>query len=169
MNRKKTAFTLIEILIVVAVLGILAALVVPQFQDYSQRAKESAAKESLRLLRNTIELYAIQHGGVPPGYVNNNTDSTPTNWTFILQIAKATNELGQVVGSGTGSYDFGPYLSNMPANPFNKSKLLKVMDNSQPFPLEATGQFGWIYKPTTKEIRLDWPETDTAGLKCFEY
>ncbi|GAH74356.1 unnamed protein product, partial [marine sediment metagenome] len=71
----KKAFTLVEILIVVAILGILAAIVIPQFQAHSQEAKEAAAKDNLRILRNAIELYAVQHGGVPPGYPADNPDA----------------------------------------------------------------------------------------------
>ncbi|RKY11715.1 MAG: hypothetical protein DRP65_03460, partial [Planctomycetota bacterium] len=48
----KKAFSLVELLIVVAILGILAAIVVPEFQTYTQQAKEAAAKDNLRILRN---------------------------------------------------------------------------------------------------------------------
>ena len=50
----KRAFTLVEILIVVALLGILAAIALPTFQDHIQQARESAAKDNLRILRNAI-------------------------------------------------------------------------------------------------------------------
>jgi prepilin-type N-terminal cleavage/methylation domain-containing protein len=61
------AFSLVELMIVVAVLGILAAIVVPQFQRHSTQAKEAVAKDSLRLLRGAIELYTARHGGRPTG------------------------------------------------------------------------------------------------------
>ncbi len=70
MRHTKYAFTLVEILIVVAILGILAAIVLPTFQDHVQQARESAAKDNLRILRNAIEVYAAQHNDVPPGYPN---------------------------------------------------------------------------------------------------
>ena len=64
----KKAFTLVEILIVVAILGILATIALPTFQSHPQEAKESAAKDNLRILRNAIELFTAQHNDVPPGY-----------------------------------------------------------------------------------------------------
>lgn len=82
--KMKKAFTLVEILIVVAILGILAAIVLPQFQSHTQQAKESAAKDNLRILRNAIELYAAQHDGVPPGYPNGDTTASPHYLCFAL-------------------------------------------------------------------------------------
>ena len=62
----KRAFSIAELMIVLAVLGILAAIVVPHFRSYTTQAKEAVAKDHLRLLRSAIELYAVQHHGVPP-------------------------------------------------------------------------------------------------------
>ena len=61
-------FTLVELMIVVAILGVLAAIVLPEFAGHIQQAKESAAKDNLRILREAIERYAADHNGVPPGY-----------------------------------------------------------------------------------------------------
>ena len=49
--RMRKGFSLVEIMIVVSILGILAAIVLPEFQNYQQQAKESAAKDNLRILR----------------------------------------------------------------------------------------------------------------------
>ncbi|MHC4575646.1 MAG: type IV pilin protein [Planctomycetota bacterium] len=56
----KRGFSLIELIIVVAILGIVAAIVVPQFQSHTAQARESAAKKNLRVLRTAINLYAAQ-------------------------------------------------------------------------------------------------------------
>ena len=59
-TRVNRAFTLIEILIVVVILGILAAIVIPQFTDASQQAMESSVVTQLQTLRSQIELHDIQ-------------------------------------------------------------------------------------------------------------
>jgi prepilin-type N-terminal cleavage/methylation domain-containing protein len=56
----KRAFTLIEILIVVVILGILAAIVIPQFTDASQDAMEANVRSQLQTIRSQIELYNVQ-------------------------------------------------------------------------------------------------------------
>ena len=57
MRDMKKAFTLVELMIVVAILGILAAIVIPEFQSHSEQASESAAKETLRTIRQQIEYF----------------------------------------------------------------------------------------------------------------
>ena len=165
----KRAFSLLEIMIVVSVLGILAAIVMPKLQSESTKAKETAAKDNLRILRSAIEVYTVQHKDVPPGYPNGDTSSTPLGIAFSLQLIKATNSSGQTADPGTAGYDLGPYLSNMPANPFNKSKTTQILADNADLPDAATGTYGWIYKPATKEIRIDWPGTDSQGMAYYDY
>ena len=59
-NRARRAFTLIEILIVVVILGILAAIVIPQFTDASDQANVASMKSQLQTMRSQIELFRIQ-------------------------------------------------------------------------------------------------------------
>jgi len=165
----KRAFSLVEMLIVVAILGILAAIVLPQFQSHSQEAREAAAKDNLRILRQQIELYAARHDGVPPGYPDGDTSATPTWPLFFSHMLKATNASGQYADVGTPGYPLGPYLSDVPLNPFQNSKLTQMIGNNEEFPAEAPDMFGWIYKPATKEIRLDWPGTDKDGVRYYDY
>ncbi len=66
--RAKSGFTLVEILIVVVILGILAAIVIPQFTEASTEAKLSSLCTDLQTLRSQIELYKIQHNDVPPSF-----------------------------------------------------------------------------------------------------
>lgn len=82
---------------------------------------------------------------------------------------KATNINGQFADVGTPGYPFGPYIPTMPSNPFNNIKTVKVLVNNEEFPTDATGDFGWIYKPSTKTIKLNSNGTDTEGAPYFDY
>jgi prepilin-type N-terminal cleavage/methylation domain-containing protein len=59
-------FTLLELLVVVVVLGLLAAMVIPRFSDMTQDASKSSIRSTLLTVRRQIELYRAQHGTLPP-------------------------------------------------------------------------------------------------------
>ena len=163
----KKSFTLVELLIVVSILGILAAIVVPTFQSHIQLAKESAAKDNLRILRNAIELYTSQHNDAPPGYPMADTSLEPVYVWFLFQMRTVTNVYGQIVPIGTPGY--GPYLLDMPKNPYNDEDSVMILQNSASFPQQPSGTSGWIYHAATKTIKLDWPGTDTKGTPYYDY
>ena len=95
MKRVRSGFTLVEILIVVVILGILAAVVIPQFTSASVDAKLSALKSNLQSVRSQIELYKLQHDYVLPTVLNFETAMTTSDGTY------------------------GPYLQSVPENPFS--------------------------------------------------
>jgi general secretion pathway protein G len=165
----KKAFSLVELMIVVAVLGILAAIVVPQFQSQTTQAKEAAAKSDLRVLRSAIELYIAQHNGVPPGYPNGDITAAPSAISFVGQLTKASNKSGQTAPPGTAGYNLGPYIRKYPENPFNNETTVKMVGNSENFPANATGNFAYIYQPAIKTVRLDWPGIDKDGISYLQY
>src|SRR3954462_13179873 len=77
--RRQTGFTLVEILIVVIILGILVAIVIPQFTNASQDARESSLLSQLQTLRSQIELYKLQHRDVIPNLVGGGPGNV-ANW-----------------------------------------------------------------------------------------
>jgi type II secretion system protein G len=148
----RRGFSLVELVIVVAVLGIMAAIVVPQFQTNSEQTKAAVAKDSLRILRSAIELYTAQHGSTPPGYENDDPQVKPTDATFIKQLVSSAD-----------------YLIKMPRNPFNNLQNIMVIGNSQTLPSNPVDGYGWIYQPATKTIRLSWPGMDSDGIAYYDY
>ncbi len=64
----KKAFTLIELLIVVAIIGILASIAVPNFMNARVRAQVTRAQADLRNLTTAMSTYAVDHGTYPPNY-----------------------------------------------------------------------------------------------------
>ena len=107
--KAKKGFTLVEILIVVVILGILAAIVIPQFTSASTEAKEAALVSNLQAVRSQIELYKIHHNDYLPG--------TQGTVDFATAMTSKTDQDG-VVGA-TVTHRFGPYMQKIPLNPFN--------------------------------------------------
>jgi general secretion pathway protein G len=148
----RNAFSLVELMIVACIIGILAALVLPFLQGEATEAKISAAKDNLRVLRSTIELYAAQHRGAAPGYPNDDAGTTPQEEDFRVQTTVRER-----------------YMRSMPQNPFNNLTTIQMVANNEAFPAGPTGEYGWIYQPATGTIRLDWPGQDTGGVPYFDY
>ncbi|MGI9012928.1 MAG: competence type IV pilus major pilin ComGC [Phycisphaerales bacterium] len=96
----KRAFTLVEILIVVVILGILAAIVIPQFTDASQEATASSLESMLQTIRSQTELYRVKNQGALPDYVN-------TGWDDLVN---------------------GDYLQAAPVNPYTGSSTIAAAE-----------------------------------------
>ena len=61
-RHEARAFTLIEILIVVVILGILSSIVIPQFTNATEDAEETSARSQLNILRGQMSMYWVTHG-----------------------------------------------------------------------------------------------------------
>jgi general secretion pathway protein G len=153
MIRPRTAgFTLVELLIVVIILGILAAVVIPQFNGASAEAKESALSASLATVRQAISLYRVQHNEVYPGQ---------GGWTeFVTQLTTSTDAAG---AAGT---KYGPYLRTaFPTNPVTGTADGKTAATMPPAP---SGTEAWIYATDSGELRANVAGTGPSGIDYFD-
>lgn len=133
----KKGFTLVEILIVVVILGILAAIVIPQFSDASGEAKLSALKSNLQTVRSQIELYKIQHNFELP---------SAGTATFVQAMTSKTTKAGAVDANGV----CGSYIQTVPVNPFND---LATVEEGTGAP--AGGSHGWYFNTSTGKFSPD--------------
>ena len=107
-NQIQKGFTLIELMIVVAIIGILAAIAIPQYQDYTIKAKIANALTAAAPLKTAVSLCAQEAGGVLT-----TCDTTGTTTTSIpvfvatKEVASASVAVGVITmtletGIGTG-------------------------------------------------------------------
>ena len=126
-RKSRKGFTLVEILIVVIILGILAAIVIPQFTNASEDARKSNMRSQLQTLRSQLELYKLNH-----------RDTAPTLAGFWTALTTATEEDGTAPEAGDDT--FGPYLQNRSENPLTGSDSVAAA---------AGAGVGWVYNETT--------------------
>ena len=75
--KSRSAFTLVELVIVILILGILAAIAVPRLFNTSATAVDNGLKQTLGVVRDAIELYAADHGALPGQSDNLDVDLAP--------------------------------------------------------------------------------------------
>lgn len=83
MKAVNKGFTLIELMIVVAVIGVLAAIAIPQYQNYVAKAELGSALSTLASLKTNVEDKLANDGGFPAGDLTNLGAPTPTNGTIL--------------------------------------------------------------------------------------
>ncbi|MEE8342928.1 MAG: type II secretion system protein [Gammaproteobacteria bacterium] len=139
-SRLQKGFTLVELLIVVIILSILAAIALPQFSAGTNDAKLAALDTTLGNMRSVIDLYAQQHNGVYPGAVistgascnTGNPDATGgtvnTAPPMLAQLTLYTNAAGQACTGPGANFPFGPYLkkADLPKNPWTDSRAINI-------------------------------------------
>ena len=139
-------FTLVEILIVVVILGILAAMVVPQFTNASVSAQSSSMQSSLQTIRSQIELYHAHHDSTYP---------TLAQLSAAWNVLTSRTDVHGNVGTTDGVHIYGPYIKQMPSNPFEGSST--VSDT-------AAAGVGWVYDETNYRVYGVMPVAKAAEL-----
>ncbi|MFC1633892.1 competence type IV pilus major pilin ComGC [Planctomycetota bacterium] len=155
--KSQSGFTLVEILIVVVILGILAAIVIPQFTEASTEAKTSSLCTDLQTVRAQIELYKIQHLDQLPGTGGPDFETAMTTYTLQDGSSAAT----QAPGDGV----YGPYLGKIPSNPF-----IAIAADANDVTEQATGSApgddssGWFFNTTTGKFQANDDEAGHTSL-----
>ncbi|MCP5204625.1 MAG: pilin [Pseudomonadales bacterium] len=94
-QKKQQGFTLIELMIVIAIVGILAAIALPAYQDYTVRAKMSEALANLAEAKTSIAEYYAANGYMPTNATTAGFNSNPN--TEIVASVKYTSTSGEPI------------------------------------------------------------------------
>lgn len=136
-NRR--GFTLIELVIIIVVLGILAAVAIPKYQDMSSQAKDAACRGALGALRSGVTIY----------YANQAVTTGTAAWPTLVQLSTVGTVMAQ----------------SIPKNPYQLAA--NAPDSIVTGVTKGTivgARGGWAYLAATGEI---WPNTNTAGENNF--
>jgi general secretion pathway protein G len=136
--KASRGFTLVEVLVVVSILGILAAIVIPQFSSSTGEAQLASLNSNLHVMRKQIELYKIHHTGQLPVAVGE------TGADFARRMTTKTD------GEGNAGTEFGPYVERVPTNPYNKRNTIRIGGAAA-----GANTDGWRFDPLTNEFQPD--------------
>ena len=172
--KKNTGFTLIELLIVALILGMIASVVVPQFNDSTDTARLNTARSTAANIQSAIEVYRAKIRSYPQGTGTvcssatpkiggtNVADTTTADATFLTaQLAFYSDDTGQICSSNA-SHPHGPFMKlengNLPANPVNASNAVLFIAaanagiGAAASRAETGGTEGWVYDPSVGEF-----------------
>lgn len=142
-NRNNRGFSLVELVIVVVIVGLLAAIAIPRFSRGASGATDSALGGDLTVLRNAIEMYAAEHNGNFPSAEN-----------FEDQLTKYSKLDGTTSATKDAAYPYGPYLHAVPAlktgTAAGNSGVADI--TAKPSAEVATAGVGWQYIEETGQI-----------------
>ncbi len=170
---RESGFTLVELVIVVLILSVLAAIVIPQFTSSTDDAKRAALDSSLSGVRSAIDLYYQHHGHYPssviasgatcPGTGTAGTGAIDSVQAFLDQLSRYTNAAGQACSTTDATFKFGPYYKKdaLPADPITGTNNTLVIVNTGDLAMTADGTAGgWKFDNKTGKFIMNHTDYD---------
>jgi prepilin-type N-terminal cleavage/methylation domain-containing protein len=137
-GRQEGGFSLLELILVMAVLGVLAAIALPHLGRGSSGANDAALEADLEALRKAIDLFAAEHHG-----------RYPSADVVAAQLTEYTDMQGHVRAAKDATHIYGPYLHAIPPLPVGHRK------GGTRIALADADGVGWIYTPESGLIRAN--------------
>lgn len=155
-RRVCAGFTLVELVLVVAIIGVLAAIAVPRLSQGSQPAGIAAAETNTVRLQQAIDMYAAEHMGTFPGARSDGKNAARSPEAFVNQLTMFTDVHGNVAELRDAKHHFGPYIHDdlppISTGEFAGSNSVRItLANPHPDTV-SLGGFGWVYNPNTGVI-----------------
>ena len=151
--RNRRGFTLIELLVVILIIGILLALIVPNFVLFQERARRTGVKNNMHVVQTALEAWAVDHFGVYPS-----TDAAPFTEGNLP-------EDGGLQAYFPGGDPFGvsgsPLLGRFPQNPYTSA----MMNEDNGDMLYGDEASAGSYQDEPGVVSENYPDND-EGLDC---
>ncbi len=176
-KASQAGFTLVELLIVVIILAVLAAIIVPQFSSATIDAKEAALDANLVQMRSAIELFNAQHAGAYPGSVaatgatcasgTAGTGAAGSADAFMNHLLLYSDATGKTCTAGDATFKYGPYVrKGLPSDSITgkgsvAADIVVTTAVTPLAPAAATG--GWAYDTKSGQILMNSNATDSKS------
>jgi prepilin-type N-terminal cleavage/methylation domain-containing protein len=155
-SRRPTAFTLIELAVVVVIIGIIAAIAIPKLSRFRRSAMDAQVRAGGVELQRAIDRYAAEHAGRSPAHETDG--SINTDWElFAERLTGKTDEAGAV----DPSHMFGPYLATFPVNPYTTCPWARIGGSS------TAEDCAWWFDPPRNNVRPDHSNAVTEADHTF--
>ena len=159
--KPRPAFSLVELVMVVVIIGIISAIAVPRLTNAAGNAKRSALLQDLAVIRGAIDRYYAEHGQYP-GYAP--ATGLPSDNDFVKQMIYFSDAGGNTHEKYGYPYVYGPYVRKpFPQNPLNgldTVKVKKLASDARP----TEGSVGWVAVLTTGQFGVSASDEDLEEL-----
>lgn len=169
MRQSRAGFSLAELVLVIVILGVLAALAIPRLSRGATPAPSQQLDHDLALLRIAIEMYFDQHGHYPAAHeAGEGFGSAGSPEAFAQQLTMYSDENGRVAAQPSERFRFGPYLRDgIPPCPVVDSPRRDCVwicdDEAAPGFQPAAADFGWVFNCQTGYISANSAALDEHG------
>jgi prepilin-type N-terminal cleavage/methylation domain-containing protein len=174
-NKKNSGFSLVELVIVIVILGIIAAIAIPRISSGSKNAGEAALRANLQSVRNAIDWFYGDHNNTFPSSVGDGTNAANSSAAFITQLSQYSNAAGVVSVNKDPLFPFGPYLrSGIPnlsvggnAGKGSVAAEITVVNAVTPITVLPGDGTGWHYNTQTGQFVANSTDAGNSG-KTFD-